>query len=745
MPTDPSIMTTETTLADESPLATSLSSQGIRESWDERIKAHSIFSARTTSQSYVDMLKKRLAEVASRQITPQRAEETLRRTLADLGYSPQTGFPDARGRVPPATPGDIRDLSSSRRIQLIIDTNVKQARSLGQIAASEDPMHLMMEPAWRLARSGARKKPRGDWRRRWEAAGAKVGWQGALRRQMVALKTSPIWQAIADGTGGFRDCIGSPYPPFAFGSGLGWYNVGRGEWRRLCAAEGVPDGLDAVTAKAKQLKAAKEAGGKGPVAAPSPAGGTMPAGGAGASWGVQGGPAATPPPLPSMPSAPAPEGAPFRADFSSRNAADDAVDDALAAARTALASAKAAANELAAMRAEAGKLAGDAPKGERRRCRDEITRYRSRAADEIADMAQMQGRIVNYGGAVGSTPVPRGADEQSAFDETMRRYGGAAERTAREMAAAAARVERLAAAGRLVMERMRGLPSEFEPSFASRDEAERAVDSLLAALGPAWRRWESRKAAVAAAEQALAPMMAEWPGADFSKAKQVFADARGWIEAAQRELEEEGRRQRTWLAAAQGRPAPADDASQALYDGFMRQGRDAADAARARVEGSLEGLDAATAKRIDGARAEADAAVVRERERLCADILAKAQADAAAALGTQVADMVAERRAEEKALGVTVPKGEEAERRLDLAHKACRRARTNVRQALDLVEQMCGARDVDGAKVAAVRLGNAVAYCQGKLGAMRRALDEYKTELVRVKAAAQAPAQAPAR
>ena len=99
--------------------------------------------------------------------------------------------------------------------------------------------------------------------------------------------------------------------------------------------------------------------------------------------------------------------------------------------------------------------------------------------------------------------------------------------------------------------------------------------------------------------------------------------------------------------------------------------------------------------------------------------------------------MVAERRAEEKALGVTVPKGEEAERRLDLAHKACRRARTNVRQALDLVEQMCGARDVDGAKVAAVKLGNAVAYCQGKLDAMRRALDEYKAELVRVKAAAQ--------
>ena len=41
----------------------------------------------------------------------------------------------------------------------------------------------------------------------------------------VALKSSPIWQALGDGVGGFKDTLGNPYPPFAFGSGMGWTDV----------------------------------------------------------------------------------------------------------------------------------------------------------------------------------------------------------------------------------------------------------------------------------------------------------------------------------------------------------------------------------------------------------------------------------------------------------------------------------------------------------------------------------------
>lgn len=252
------------TLAGMTPRGTDLSSLGLKTAWSRRIKDESVFSARTTLRSYVDMIRKRLVEVATRAVIPDEAERMLRRTLEDVGYRPETGFPDARGRVPPATPGSITDLSSTRRIQLIIDTNVKQARSLGQIASSENPVFLRGAPAWELTRTGARKKPRGDWRRRWAEAGAACGWKGALKRRMMALKNSPIWHQIGQGAGGFTDCIGADYPPFAFGSGMAWVNVDREDWEDYCREEGVANGLDEIDRIAFATKAAQEAeGGKG--------------------------------------------------------------------------------------------------------------------------------------------------------------------------------------------------------------------------------------------------------------------------------------------------------------------------------------------------------------------------------------------------------------------------------------------------------------------------------------------------
>lgn len=247
------------------PRPTWQSSAAIKRDWSERLKEHSLFSARTTCQSYLDMVKKRLAEVAAGTMTPHVAEDRLRESLRDLGYRTDTGFQGRGGAVPPAVPGSITDLSSSRRIQLILDTNVKQARSLGQIAASSSPAMMMTAPAWRLTRTGARRKPRGNWKSRWAAAGAAVGWQGAVKNAMMALKSSPIWQALADGAGGYRDTIGSPYPPFAFGSGMAWVNVSRREWIAACRAEGAPDGLEAIEEAAR--RAAGPQGGARPASA----------------------------------------------------------------------------------------------------------------------------------------------------------------------------------------------------------------------------------------------------------------------------------------------------------------------------------------------------------------------------------------------------------------------------------------------------------------------------------------------
>jgi hypothetical protein len=55
---------------------------------------------------------------------------------------------------------------------------------------------------------------------------------------MIAKKDSPIWQAIADGAGGYEDTLGHPFPPFAFNSGMDWRAVPREEWESLTQRRG---------------------------------------------------------------------------------------------------------------------------------------------------------------------------------------------------------------------------------------------------------------------------------------------------------------------------------------------------------------------------------------------------------------------------------------------------------------------------------------------------------------------------
>lgn len=83
-----------------------------------------------------------------------------------------------------------------------------------------------------LVRVEPRLNPRLDWELRWTAAGKSVGWSKAWpygsRKdyKMVAEEDSPIWEALGEGVGGFRDATGSDTPPFAFSSGMGWVQVG---------------------------------------------------------------------------------------------------------------------------------------------------------------------------------------------------------------------------------------------------------------------------------------------------------------------------------------------------------------------------------------------------------------------------------------------------------------------------------------------------------------------------------------
>ena len=402
----------ERDFAAKTPRETSLSSRELRTAWDQRIKDEAVFGARITHRAYIDAIKKRLVEVIGGTLSPQEAERRLKETLRDLGYSPEGGFKGDGKGIPPAKPGDIRDLSSSRRIQLIIDTNVKRARSMGQVAASENPMTMMSLPAWKLTRTGARKKPRGDWNRRWAAAGAKCGWKGACKRQMIALKTSPIWQALADGAGGYEDTLGSPFPPFAFGSGLAWVNVRRKEWQRICQTEGIPDGQEDITAKAKEFM--KKGGGTTAEAMPTISTDVPPMGDK---------PQGVPNPIMAQPkpTQPAPPPAAYIPDYSERNDANDAIDEALAEINRVIADAE------KIVKALTDKAARTEDAGDELELNEAARSLKS----AMTELASLKGRVVNYGSAIESTPPPRNKAEQSSYDLTMRRYASSAKSVAR--------------------------------------------------------------------------------------------------------------------------------------------------------------------------------------------------------------------------------------------------------------------------------------------------------------------------
>lgn len=230
-------MTAAESILAKTPLPTHLDSAAIRAQIAAEVRRRSLFSATVTREKYLLRLREALAKLAAGEWNDAKAREVLQRELDVLGYDPENGgFPGDTGLVRPAERGSLRDLSSRARLNLQLETNTRMARSAAQAKAGSSPAALRDFPAWSLERIYGRRVPR-DWAFRWEAAGQAVGWQGAARGypsalgepRMIALKSSPIWAAIGDGAGGFDDTLGNAFPPFAFGSGMGWREVPAGE------------------------------------------------------------------------------------------------------------------------------------------------------------------------------------------------------------------------------------------------------------------------------------------------------------------------------------------------------------------------------------------------------------------------------------------------------------------------------------------------------------------------------------
>ena len=215
-------------------LPTSLGSAEIRERYAREILQRSVFSARMENARYLAKIREVATAMSAGTINQADARAQLLTVLEQMGHSPQDE-------------GGLRNPASIRRLNLILDTQTQMASSVARLAEQTDAT-VNLSPAWELPRLETRAVPRADWMARWTAAGDSVNWEGAARRPMIALKSSPIWQALGNGVGGFTDTLGNPYPPFAYSSGLDWLDVDRETCEKLGLLKPGqrPDGTAAV-------------------------------------------------------------------------------------------------------------------------------------------------------------------------------------------------------------------------------------------------------------------------------------------------------------------------------------------------------------------------------------------------------------------------------------------------------------------------------------------------------------------
>jgi len=130
----------------------------------------------------------------------------------------------------PGDTGDLRDITSRRRQELIYDFQTADAAEFARMKISSDPDVLDAFPAMEFLRIENRRVPREEWPERWVAACQAAGDERALAAyrssgRMIALKGSRVWIELSR----FR----KPWPPFEFGSGMGTEDLGRDDAEEL--------------------------------------------------------------------------------------------------------------------------------------------------------------------------------------------------------------------------------------------------------------------------------------------------------------------------------------------------------------------------------------------------------------------------------------------------------------------------------------------------------------------------------
>ena len=170
------------------------------------LRDRAFFSSKVAEMNILDAAQQISAEYAKGGKDLSRLRMELRDFLEHkAGYVPSE---DIRGT--------IKDLTSKARLDVIIKTNVAQARGFIQYAEGMTPGAFAAFPAQEFTRIEHRREPRTTWPQRWKNAGGKV-----YGGRMIALKDDPVWTRLS--------VFGEPFPPFDWGSGMGVVDVSRKE------------------------------------------------------------------------------------------------------------------------------------------------------------------------------------------------------------------------------------------------------------------------------------------------------------------------------------------------------------------------------------------------------------------------------------------------------------------------------------------------------------------------------------
>ena len=178
------------------------------------IREKCFFSARVNNAEVLGKMRELIGQaVDSAKRNPQKALLSRDKFISEMkGY--------LRGKGYAVGGSALTDITSRRRLGLIYQMNVDEAREYGRYVHGQNPDLLNAYPAWEFLRIEERRVPRSNWRERWLAAGGKI-----YGGRMIALKSDAVWVNLSR--------FGRPYPPFDFGSGMGVQEVDRIEAEEL--------------------------------------------------------------------------------------------------------------------------------------------------------------------------------------------------------------------------------------------------------------------------------------------------------------------------------------------------------------------------------------------------------------------------------------------------------------------------------------------------------------------------------